>query len=241
VGKKVISGLTGLGLVLFIVVHLAGNLLLFMGGEPFNSYAHFLETVGHGALLPIAEISLLLLFMLHIGSGFTVFNDKTRARPVGYVKVASAGHTSRRTASSNSMIVSGVLLLFFVVLHILQFRFGPGSGPEVLDEYHTQIAGETVRNLYKLVFSTFHEPTWVVVYVVAMILLGLHLRHGFWSMFQSMGWSNKRILPIIYPAGIVVAIVLAIGFICLPIYIMSQPVPEHAQAQVQVINGGQIP
>ncbi|HEY3997608.1 MAG TPA: succinate dehydrogenase, partial [Candidatus Xenobia bacterium] len=137
VGKKILTGLTGLGLVLFVIVHLAGNLSFFMGPGAVNSYANMLATIGHGIALPIAEISLIVLFLAHIISGLAVFNDKNKARPVAYQRSASAGGKSRKTVSSQTMIWTGLLLMLFVCIHVAQFRLGP--------VYPTVEGGEKMR------------------------------------------------------------------------------------------------
>lgn len=213
VGKKVLNGLTGLGLVIFVIVHLIGNLTIFAGPEALNGYANTLSVIGHGALLPIAEVGLALLFILHIVSALTVFNDKGKARPVAYYRVADAGGKSKKTMSSKNMIWTGLVLLVFVIIHLIQFRFGPFYPVEV--EHHQ------IRDLYRVVAGVFSQPGWVIFYCAMMLFLGFHLRHGVWSMFQSLGWNNRRMLPGLYGAGVVVGVVLALGFFVLPIYVMA--------------------
>ncbi|MHB2019464.1 MAG: succinate dehydrogenase cytochrome b subunit [Candidatus Xenobia bacterium] len=214
VGKKVLSGLTGVGLVGFIIVHLIGNLLLFMGADSFNNYAHFLETVGHGFLLPVAEIGLVLLFAVHIVSGLVVARDKAAARPTAYAYTANAGHTSKKTWSSRSMIGTGLLLLVFLVIHILQFR--------ATHLGWSFDANEPVFDLFARVQDVFGNFGWAAYYMVMMVLLGVHLRHGFWSMFQSLGLNNLRTQPVLFTLGVVLGGVVAIGFLILPLFIFYQ-------------------
>ena len=207
VGKKVIMGLTGLALFLFVCVHLIGNLTLFIGPDAFNNYAHFLEHMLHGWLIYVMEIGIAALFLFHIISAITVaWNDKRAARQEGYRYSQNAGGKSRKTISSRSMIYTGILLLIFVIAHIWLFKFGDH-----------EIYGEGKKNLYKTVVTAFKNPGLVVFTVVAMILLGLHLRHGFWSAFQSLGWANDRYLPVLEKLAMVFAVLLAIGFILLPV------------------------
>jgi len=210
VGKKVITGLTGFFLMGFIVVHLLGNLTLLIGPHAFNGYAHFLETAVHGWLIYAFEAGLIVIFAFHVVAAVTVaVADKMAARKQGYKYARDAGGRSRKTLASRSMIISGIVLAFFIIAHIYLFKFAD----------HEKTA-EGLKNLYKTVVGTFKSSLGFTSFtVVAMVLLGLHLRHGFWSAFQSLGWTNDRWLPILTRAALVISIVLAIGFILLPIWL----------------------
>jgi succinate dehydrogenase / fumarate reductase cytochrome b subunit len=216
IGKKLLNGLTGLLLCGFIVAHLVGNLLLLLGSEAFNTYAYTLHSLGHGALVPIAEVGLVILFGAHAASGISVALTRRRARPAGYEKRANAGGKSHKSTSSTSMIVTGVTLLVFVIGHVAMFRGGilaPRAYADVM------INGHATHDLYALVVDWFtHAPT-VVVYTLVMLLLGTHLRHGFWSAFQSLGATNPKYLPIIQNVGIAFAVIMTFGFLMIPIYI----------------------
>lgn len=218
VGKKFITGLTGFALGLFVIMHLTGNLLLLLGhdGRPFNDYAHFLETLGHGFLLPIAEVGLALVFLFHIVTGIQIALRKRQARPVGYYSSADAGHTSSKTASSKTMIWTGLILMVFVVLHVVQFR--------IANLFNHRMVAPDERDLYSLVYTAFHDSLlWVVLYCSVMLMLGLHLRHGFWSAFQSLGLNNSRWKPFLFSFAVLFAVVMALGFFILPIYIHFAP------------------
>ncbi len=216
VGKKVITGLTGFLLVGFVVVHLLGNLTLFIGPSAFNGYAHFLETAVHGWLIYAFEVGLIVIFAFHITAAVTVaVTDKLAARKQGYKYARNAGGRSRKTLASRSMIVSGIIIGFFVIAHVFLFKFGDHEkGPD------------GVKNLYKTVVTWFKDPAFTAFTVVAMILLGLHLRHGFWSAFQSLGWTNDRWLPILTRVALVVSILLAISFILLPVVLFINGDPN---------------
>ncbi len=214
VGKKILMGLTGLGLCIFVLEHMVGNLLLLLkNSEPFNEYAHFL--LSFGELLYVAEAGLIACFLIHIVSGVFVALDKRTARPVAYHKETDAGGASRKTISSVSMIYTGTILFIFLILHIATFKYGPG----VAEGYVVQINGENARDLYRLVYEVFSSGFYVFGYVAVMILLGSHLSHGFWSAFQSLGINHPRYTPIIYAIGILFAIAMALGFLILPIWI----------------------
>jgi succinate dehydrogenase / fumarate reductase cytochrome b subunit len=214
--KKFLTGLTGLALCVFIIEHLSGNLLLLhKDPEPFNRYAHFLHSLGE--LLILLELGLAAVFVIHIIIGIRIAmgREKSRPRELRYHKTANAGKPSRKSLSSVSMIFTGLVLLIFLIIHLKMFKFGPG----IEAGYVTHIHGDEARDLYKLVQEEFSKEWVVVGYVAVMLLLGVHLRHGFWSAFQSLGMGHPRYTPIIYSVGIVFAIVMAVGFLLLPLWI----------------------
>lgn len=212
IAKKFINAITGLGLCIFIVIHLAGNFALLTGkADVFNSYAHFL--ISTGALVYLAEIGLGGFFLFHIITALTVWWDKQMGRPVSYKKTAAAGDPSKKTISSQTMIYTGVIMLIFTVLHLITFKYGPGEA----EGYVVTIDGVVMRDLYRLTVEVFSQPVYVIGYVVCMVLLGFHLRHGFWSAFQSLGMNHPRWTPIIYGAALLFAVVMAAGFVALPV------------------------
>ena len=214
VGKKIISAATGLALIIFSTVHLLGNLALLRGDpDPFNKYTHFLESFGF--LLYVVELGLVAVFLFHITMGVMVWIDKKRARPEGYIKTAKAGSPSRMTFSSKNMIITGLVLFIFTIIHLKNFKYGPN----IAEGYITEIDGVQMRDLFRLVIESFQNIYYVIGYTVAMALLGFHLRHGFWSAFQSLGVNHPRLSPFIAVVGVLVAIVLAIGFLLLPLWI----------------------
>lgn len=216
VGKKVITGLTGLALFGFVIVHLIGNLTLFIGPDAFNGYAHFLETAMHGWLIYVFEAGLILIFLFHMISAITVaWADKRAARSTGYKTMKNAGGKSRKTLSSVSMIYTGILLIIYVVGHVYLFKYG-----------NHDILGDGVKNLYKTVVTGFKNPAFTIFTVVVMVMLGLHLRHGFWSAFQSLGWANDKYLPILEKLALLFAILLAVGFIVIPIILFFNGDPN---------------
>jgi succinate dehydrogenase / fumarate reductase, cytochrome b subunit len=205
VGTKVLIAVTGLLLFAFLVLHLAGNLLFFLGPETFNAYSHAL--ISNPLVIPM-EIGLLAVFLLHIYQTGRMYLANRHARPEGYEVRKWAGHTSRKSVASTTMIITGLLTALFVVIHLWQFKFGA---------WYT-VADTDVRDLYRLMIEVFTNPVWVVLYVAFMVLLLLHLRHGFSSAFQSLGASDnlgRRMLQ----AGLVVALVIGGGFAVIPIII----------------------
>jgi succinate dehydrogenase / fumarate reductase cytochrome b subunit len=227
--KKIFNGLTGLGLLLFVVVHLAGNLTLLIGPEAFNAYAHFITSLMHGVFPYVAEIGLLLFFFGHVVTGVSVSLSKLKSRRHPYVMTADAGGASHISLSSKTMIVSGSILFIFIVLHIAHFKYGPAEA----EGYVVWLHGQELRDLYRYVVEEFNKPLITFGYMFVMVLLGMHLRHGFWSAFQSLGLGSPRLTPVIKGAGFVVALILCIGFLALPIYICLFVDPPAAQAMME--------
>jgi succinate dehydrogenase / fumarate reductase cytochrome b subunit len=213
-GRKIITGITAMGLVIFIIEHLIGNLLLLSPNpEYYNAYAY--DLMSWGVFLYIIEIGLLLFFLFHIAAGTAVYLRKRQARPNKYMKYQSTGGSSRQTISSKTMIWTGLLLLIFIVFHLITFKYNPN----LATKYVTMIDGHKAHDFYHLVYDTFASGWITLWYVIIMVLLGYHLRHGFWSMFQSLGAMKPKMTPIIYSIGVALAIIIAFGFVIIPIWI----------------------
>lgn len=211
-GKKIFMGLTGLMLCGFIVIHLIGNLtLLIPDKDPFNKYSHFL-TQDLGSVIYLAEIMLAAVFIIHMIYAIVVTINNWQARPQGYAVVTNAKHTSKKSLASTTMIYTGLVIIIFLIWHLLHFKYG-----EII--IYTTADGKIVRDLYTLVYQFYGNIINVVLYIVVMILLGFHLSHGFWSAFQSLGLNGKRFTPFVYTVGSVFAVMMAVGFIFLPIWI----------------------
>lgn len=210
VGKKLVMAVTGLAMVIFLIEHMTGNLLLYSTNpDAYNSFSHFLISLGW--LLIAAELVLVAFLLFHVVSGISVALGKRKARPVGYDKKSNAGEPSKKTVSSSTMIYSGILIFVFIAIHLKTFKYGP--------HYTTVVDGKEIRDLHRLVMEVFQNPIYVAWYIVALALMGLHLRHGFWSAFQSLGVHHPRFTPVIYTLGIVTALVITIGFLGIPIWI----------------------
>ncbi len=208
VAKKLINGSAAVGLVIFIIVHLLGNLTLFAGdgGAAFNAYDEKLHAIGE--LFYVIEIGLLLFFVFHIVYGLKLWLQNRKGRGQRYAAgQKSKGGTSHLNSSSVNMAISGLVLLVFVVVHVSQFRF-EAFGSE-----------EQYGSLYGLVVHAFHNPGWVAFYCGSIFFLGWHLRHGMWSMLQTIGAMNDRWTKTVYGAGAVLGVILALGFFVLPLYI----------------------
>ena len=198
VGKKILMSITGLCFCGFLAGHLGGNLTIYGGKEMFNSYAEHLHSLGF--LLTLAECGLLIFALIHVLTGLTLFYQNYKARPVRYRVNKSGGG---RTLGSSTMPYTGIILLAFVVFHLANFHF--------VDKSDTTIA--------QIVSQTFQSPFWVVIYILAMIVAALHVSHGFWSAFQTLGANHPKYMRLITSCSIIFSLVVGVGFGLLPIFV----------------------
>jgi succinate dehydrogenase / fumarate reductase cytochrome b subunit len=205
-GSKILVALTGLAMVGFLAGHLAGNLLALVGPDIYNEYSHAL--ISNPLLIPV-EIGLIAILLMHMGTAVSVVLRGRQARPERYAVKKWAGGPSRKSLSSTSMIVTGVIILGFLLLHLRTFKFGPW--------YTDPITG--YRDLYTLLVEVFQNPGYVLFYVVCMVLVGMHLRHGLSSSFQSLGLMPRSWTGRILRTGAVLALIVAAGFTLIPVYI----------------------
>lgn len=204
VGTKILIGATGLALFVYLVIHVVGNLLVFFGPAFFNKYAFTLEA---NPLIPVIEIGLLLVFLVHIYKTVKMFLGNQQARPVRNTRRANAGRPSRKSLASSTMIVSGLWLLVFVVIHVKAFRYGT--------EYPWAPGG---RDLYRLEMENFSSPLMVAFYVISMVIVGSHLWHGISSAFQSLGADQPAWTRVALPAGKAIAVLIAGGFVAIALW-----------------------
>ncbi len=207
VGTKLVIGVTGLALFVYMILHLAGNAIIFFGPETFNDYSHRL--ISNPLIIPV-EIGLLLVFLIHIYKAVTMWLGNKGARPIGYQRKERAGHTSRKNLASSTMIASGLLLAVFVVIHVKQFKFG---------SFYLTAGSESIRDLYRTEVEVFRHPLWVLLYVIAPLLVGLHLRHGIASAGQSLGLEHPRYTKRLVTAGLLLAILIGGGLAIIPIWV----------------------
>jgi succinate dehydrogenase / fumarate reductase, cytochrome b subunit len=214
IGKKLITGVTGLGLALFVLIHMFGNLLLFVSADAYNQFGHFIESLG--PLTGFIELGLLVLVLFHAAVGVQIFLKRQAARPIAYAQYRSAGSPSYQSISSRTMIFTGSTLACFIGWHLFTFKYGP--------YYLTADPGDptAIRDLASLVFEVFQDPWYSAFYFAVMLLLGLHLRHGLWSALQSLGALNQTLRPLAYTLSLLIAFALALGFLILPVAIYSQ-------------------
>lgn len=201
VGGKVTMAVTGLLLFGFVVAHLLGNLQLLAGPAAINGYAKFLHD--QGALLWVARIGLLVVFVLHVVTAVRLSRDNRAARPVPYSRQA----TIQATFASRSMVLSGLSLLVFVVYHLLHFTFGV-TNPE---HFAKKGAAAQGHDVYAMVTSSFQVPAIAIAYAAFQVVLFLHLSHGVQSLAQSLGLHHGRYTPMIKTLSYVLAGLVAGG------------------------------
>ncbi|MCX6139991.1 MAG: succinate dehydrogenase cytochrome b subunit [Candidatus Kapabacteria bacterium] len=218
--QKWVMALTGLMLVLFLIAHLTGNLLIFMGAEHMNEYGHSLRELLHGSAIWLARGGLLVAFVLHVWSAILLTRRNRAARPQKYVK--TDWRTS--TMASRSMALSGLLILVYVLYHLAHFTLGTVHSQYYAGQTgweYTLANGTVVPDVYRMVIASFQEPLITTLYVLSMVLLGLHLNHAVASAFQTLGVTNRRISPLVRFLGPVLGIGVALGFCSLPLAVIA--------------------
>lgn len=194
IGKKSIMAGSGLLLGLFLLSHLAGNATTFLGREAFNSYAEHLHSLG--LLLPVFEIGLIIIFIIHVAFGLNLFFENLEARPSRYEVDASAGG---RTLASRTMPYTGLLVLVFIFHHLAKFHFS---------EYSS--VSDLVRDNLSL-------PITAAYYIFSLLVLTLHISHGFWSMTQTLGLSHPKYDLLINRLALALGIIIGVVFTMIPI------------------------
>ena len=197
VGKKLLMAFTGLGFIGFIAVHLLGNLTLYGGQEAFDAYVAKLHE--YEALIVVAEIVLFTFAVIHVVTGLFLFLANRSARSVSYAVKKSGGG---RNAGSATMPYTGLVILLFVIVHLNNFSF----------------ADTSERTMYDVVAATFSSWIYVIIYIAAIAAVAVHVRHGFWSLFQSFGLHHEKYMPAIRMISILLAFVVGVGFGLIPIY-----------------------
>ncbi len=202
VGKKQLMAITGLLFLLFLAVHLVGNLSIYRGREAFVAYAEGLHALG--GLLVLAEVGLVLCLIIHVTFGTILFFENRRARPVKYAVDKTGG--GGRTISSITMPYTGLLILIFLAVHLWTFS------------HH--IVDQTDRNVFQIAGEVFANWGFFAFYVLSMVIVAFHVRHGLWSAFQTVGANHPKYMPFIENLSLILAILVGVGFGSLPIAIL---------------------
>ena len=223
VGKKYVMGATGIGMMGFVLFHMIGNLKMYFGAADLNNYAHFLETL----LYPIAPKGyvlwglrggLITMLVLHLHAAYSLTQLNRKARPVKY---QSARDYQIANFASRTMRLSGLVILAFIIWHLLDLTFGvvnTATGAQTIVGAHGE---DTVKNVYDAVVFSFQRTPVALFYVLANVLLGLHLFHGAWSIFQSFGWNNPRFNKWRRGFATGFAAIVVIGNVSFPIAVMA--------------------
>jgi succinate dehydrogenase / fumarate reductase, cytochrome b subunit len=203
--KKAVMAVSGIIMVLYLIAHMIGNLKAFTGRESFNHYSGWIRTIGEPALpaqttLWIIRVVLLVAVVAHIWAAISLWRQAKRARPHGYVTKKAVA----QSYASRTMRWGGVIIALFIVYHLLDMTYGAANpaGPDATP--------------YDRLVASFQNPIATTVYVVALILLGMHLRHGIWSATQTLGQSNRRRERTVNAFAIVFATLLIAGYLVVP-------------------------
>lgn len=207
VGKKQIVAVTGIALVLFLIAHLAGNLLIYSGPEAYNGYSEKLHHLG--ALLWVARIGLLASFVLHFTFTALLVIQNKKARSQGY---SQSLHPKTRSFAARLMPLSGVILFLYVISHLLDFTL---TEPTV----NNALVNGVDLGLYGLVVNTFKDPFDSLWYIISMFAVGMHLTHAIQSLFQTFGINNPVYTPFIKKVSVVFGLVIAVAFASIPVYV----------------------
>jgi succinate dehydrogenase / fumarate reductase, cytochrome b subunit len=202
-GKKAVMAVSGFILFLFVLGHMLGNLQIFEGAEQFNKYSVLLRTLPEA--LWAVRIVLLIMVILHIVAAVQLALRKRHARPISYAK----RQNTVSSYASRTMYWSGPILLAFVIYHLLDFTWG-SLNPDYVE-----------GDVYHNVIASFSHPVISLWYIFSMLLLALHLRHGAWSMFQSLGVSHPRHNDLLKKAAIAFAVIIFLGFVSVPVGVMT--------------------
>ena len=224
IGQKVVMSLTGLFLIVFLVVHLVGNLQLLAAdeGQAFNEYAYFMTT---NPLIGGLSYGLYAGFLLHAIQGLALWYRNRQAAggqsryAVNALQAASA-HAPKR--SSAHMALLGTIILVFLGIHMGDFWYSMKFTEDIDTVTYAAGGGAAVKNLYYKVSQSFAQPWIVIVYVVSMVVLGFHLVHGFWSAFQTLGLNHRKYTPLLKALGVIYAVVVPAAFAAIPVYMYFQ-------------------
>ncbi len=205
VGKKLLMAVTGTLLVLFVVPHMIGNFAIFAGADKLNNYAAFLQSLG--PVLWLFRIVMLTALVLHIITGIHLYLENKAARPVAY----AAQTYQASSLSSRTMIFSGLLLFGFILFHLLHLTLGV-----IHPEFYQLVDEQGRHDVYAMTVLSFQQIGTVAVYLVGMVVLFFHVKHGFASLFQSLGLNTERLLPRLAVVSCLLALVLLVGYLSIP-------------------------
>jgi succinate dehydrogenase / fumarate reductase cytochrome b subunit len=203
-------GVTGLVWSLFVLTHMMGNLLLFVGADAYNKYSHAIIS---NPMVYLAEAGLVLTLLMHVVSGVKLTLENRSARPQKYAMPTNGDKAAR--FQSKWMAFHGLLLLAFIITHIITFKYGPG----LAEGYVTTVGGVQMRDIHRLVVEVFHNPGALAWYALALVAVGLHLSHGFYSAFASLGIYHPKFTPCLSKFGYLYAVIVALGFLAPPVYV----------------------
>lgn len=209
IGKKQIVAVTGLLLILFLLGHLAGNLIIYLGPDAFNAYAHKMANLRPG--LYVVEAGLLGIFLIHMLTTFFLVLENIRSRSQSYKQLKSKKH---RSIATRLMPITGTIIIAFVIWHLLDFTFVDKHGPR------SYLPDGRSYELFGIVYNSFADPVHSLLYVAAIFSLALHLSHGVQSFAQTFGFNHPAYTPLVKKISNIFALLIAFLYSSIPIYVM---------------------
>ena len=209
IGKKQIVAVTGLCLIGFVIGHLAGNLFIYLGPAFYNGYAKKLNGLRPG--LYVIEMILLFLFLIHIYVTALLVLENRNARGTGYRIQPEKG---KRSIAARLMPYTGTIVLAFVIWHLLDFTFADHDGPRSI------LSDGKSYGLYGIIYNAFLDPVHSLLYIIAMIAVGMHLSHGVESFMQTFGFRHPVYTPLVQRFSNAFAILVTVGYSSIPVYVL---------------------
>lgn len=217
--SKVVMAITGAILVLYVIVHTAGNLLIYLGKDTLNSYSQFLHSLG--PILWLIRIILLVSVILHIITSIKLKFENWGAKPTKY----AVKNYLKAKFSSRTMIWTGIMILAFVIYHLLHFTIRTTNPDHYYPEFyqpHNAVSSVILErfDVYKMVVLGFKNPLISIVYIIGVVIVGFHLDHAIQSMFQTLGFNQKHYFPAIQKTSTSLAIIIVVCLVSIPISVL---------------------
>lgn len=214
--SKWVMAISGIAWVGFLVGHLSANLLIFLGPDHLNAYGADLRALAHGSAIWIARSGLLVFFVLHVVTAIRLSRKNMAATTQSYAKKSP----KRSTLASRTMLLTGLLILTYIGYHLAHFTWGLAHH-EYYEGTYTLPDGRVVHDVYSMLIGSFSEPLIAALYILGMVIIGLHLNHAISSAVQTVGISHPRYVSIIRNAGVGLSVALALGFMSVPLAVLT--------------------
>lgn len=214
--SKWLMAISGLVWVGFLIGHLSANLLIFIGPDALNAYGADLRALGHGVAIWVARIGLVVFFAIHVATGIRLSRRNVAAAGSKYAKT----EPKRSTVASRSMLLSGLVILTYLVYHLAHFTWGIAHS-EYYEGTATLPDGRVVHDVYSMLVASFSQPFISALYIIGMVLIGLHLNHAIGSAAQTMGLSHPRYVALVRKGALALSIAIALGFMTVPLAVLT--------------------
>lgn len=209
IGRKLVMAVTGLALIGFVVVHMVGNLAMLQSASRLNEYAHWLQ--GH-PLIWVARAGLLTLFVVHVVTALSLARENRRARPIGY----DARRAGAVSLSARYIVFTGLLVAIFIVFHLVHFTFGT-----LQPDLFGLVDEQGRHDVFGMVVGAFRNPWFSAIYIVSMLVLGLHLNHGVKSLVQTLGINHDSYNTLLALTGRTLTAIVVVGNCAFPVLVLA--------------------